>query len=212
MQTNIEPLKVGAVLFPEFELLDVYGPLEMLGLLRERVSITMLAEKPGEIPSGQGPKGVADVSLADVYGLDLLLVPGGWGTRTEVHNQPFLDLLRARAQEARFVASVCTGSALLARTGILDGKRATSNKLAFAWVTTQGPKVTWIREARWVEDGVIFTSSGVSAGMDMTLGLIERIFSRAVSINVARLAEYRWQDDSSIDPFAALAEAKQTVG
>src|SRR4026209_1345554 len=112
MQTNIEPLKVGAVLFPEFELLDVYGPLEMLGLLRERVSITMLAEKPGEIPSGQGPEGVADVSLADVYGLDLLLVPGGWGTRTEVHNQPFLDLLRARAQEARFVASVCTGSAL----------------------------------------------------------------------------------------------------
>ncbi len=149
METNAQALKIGAVIFPGFELLDIYGPLEMLGLLRDRVSITMLAERPGEVRSNQGPKGVADAALADVSDLDVLLVPGGWGTRTEVQNEPFLDALRARAKEARFVASVCTGSALLAKAGVLDGKKATSNKLSFDWVTTQGPNVIWIREARW---------------------------------------------------------------
>src|SRR5437773_1358539 len=123
----VEPLRIGAVLFPGFELLDVYGPLEMLGLLGDRVSITMLAETRGEVRSSHGPKGVADVSLADAPKLDVLLVPGGWGTRTQVQNVPFLDLLRTRAEQARFVATVCTGSALLAKTGFLDGKRATSN-------------------------------------------------------------------------------------
>jgi transcriptional regulator GlxA family with amidase domain len=205
MEVNAQPLKIGAVIFPGFELLDIFGPLEMLGMLREQVSITMLAEKPGEVRSNQGPKGVADAALADVSALDVLLVPGGWGTRTEVQNAPFLDLLRARAKEARFVASICTGSALLAKTGVLDGKRATSNKLAFDWVTSQGPNVIWIREARWVEDGNIYTSSGVSAGMDMTLGLIQRLFDRSMSLQIARWAEYSWHEDKTVDPFALPA-------
>jgi len=205
MDTNTQTLKVGAVLFPDFELLDVYGPLEMFGMLRVR--ITMLAERAGKIKSHQGPCGVAEVSLADAGAFDVLLVPGGQGTREEVRNPAFLDLLRARAGEARFVASVCTGSALLAKAGILDGRKATSNKLAFDWVSAQGPNVTWIREARWVEDGKFFTSSGVSAGMDMSLGLIQRIFGRDASVQVARLAEYTWHEDKAADPFARPARA-----
>ena len=202
MGEAIQPLKIGAVIFPGFELLDIYGPLEMLGLLRDRVSITMLGEKAGEIRSNQGPKGIADVSLADASGFDVLLVPGGSGTRVEVQNRPFLELLVTRAKEARLVASICTGSALLAKAGILDGKKATSNKLAFDWVTSQSPNVTWIKEARWVEDGRFFTSSGVSAGMDMTLGLIQRIFGRDTSLQITRFAEYVWNEDKSVDPFA----------
>ena len=202
MESNAQPLKIGAVIFPGFELLDIYGPLEMLGLLGDRVSITMLAENAGGVKSNQGPKGVADVGLAGATGLDVLLVPGGRGTRTEVQNPVFLKLLRARADEARFVASICTGSALLAKAGVLDGRKATSNKLAFDWVTAQGPDVQWIRAARWVEDGRFFTSSGVSAGMDMTLGLIQRIFGRESALQVARFAEYTWHEDKSIDPFA----------
>ena len=202
MKADNQRLKIGAVIFPDFELLDIYGPLEMLGILRDRVSITMLAEKTGEVRSNQGPRGVADAALTEMSGFDILLVPGGMGTRTEVQNLPFLKALRERADEARFVASICTGSALLAKAGILDGKNATSNKLAFDWVTTQGPNVKWIREARWVEDGRFFTSSGVSAGIDMTLGLIQRIFGREVSLQVACWAEYTWHDDKSVDPFA----------
>ncbi len=202
MATPTPPLKVGAMLFQDFELLDIYGPLELLGLLRDRVSITMLAEKPGEIRSNQGPKGVADVALADASGFDIVLVPGGWGTRAGVQDAPFLAELRRLADEARYVGSICTGSALLAKAGILDGKRATSNTLAFDWVTTQGPGVTWVRQARWVEDGKCFTSSGVSAGMDMTLGLIQVIFGRETSLQIARWAEYTWHEDKTVDPFA----------
>lgn len=204
METKTQPLKIGAVIFPDFELLDIYGPIELLGMLGDRVSITMLAEQVGEIKSNQGPKGVSDIPLADASKLDILLVPGGWGTRAGVQSVPFLKLLRKKAEESRFVASICTGSALLAKAGILDGKKATSNKMAFDWVETQGPKVNWIREARWVEDGKYFTSSGVSAGMDMTLGLIQRIFDRNTALQVARYAEYSWHEDSSDDPFASL--------
>jgi transcriptional regulator GlxA family with amidase domain len=204
MNTNPTPIKVGALLFAGFELLDVYGPLEMFGMLGERVRIVMLAEYPGNIQSNQGPLSVAEIALADAQHLDVLLVPGGMGTRREVTNQKFLDELKRQSGEARFVAGVCTGSALLAKAGVLDGKSATTNKRAFQWVREQGPKVNWIAEARWVEDGKFFTSSGVSAGMDMALGLIAQLFDREMSIQIANQAEYEWHLNSKWDPFAKL--------
>ncbi len=88
MAEEIKPLKIGAVIFPDFELLDIYGPLEMFGLLEERVSIQVFAERPGEIRSRQGPKGVADAALADASGIDVLLVPGGRGTRAGLRADP----------------------------------------------------------------------------------------------------------------------------
>ncbi len=194
-------MRVGAVIFPNFELLDIYGPLELLGTLHDRVSITMLAEETGAVKSNQGPQGFADESIYKATRINILLVPGGLGTRALIQNALFLDALRTHAANAQFIASVCTGSALLAKAGILDGKNATSNKLAFDWVATQGPNVNWIREARWVEDGNIFTSSGVSAGMDMTLSLIQHIFGGDMSVEVARQAEYIWNDDMTVDPF-----------
>ena len=98
--------------------------------------------------------------------------------------------------------SVCTGSALLAKAGLLDGLRATSNKRAFEWVMAQGPQVTWIRKARWVKDGRFWTSSGISAGIDMTLGLISHLLGRERSLEVARRAEYLWNEDRNDDPFS----------
>jgi transcriptional regulator GlxA family with amidase domain len=121
-----------------------------------------------------------------------------------VSSQPFLDELRRQSDRARFVATVCTGSGLLARTGALDGRAATSNKFAFKWAASQGPKVRWVASARWVEDGKFFTSSGVSAGMDMALGLIARVFGRETSLEVAQRAEYEWHEDRDWDPFAKL--------
>ena len=196
------PLQIGTLLFPGFELLDVFGPLEMFGLLGDRVQLSMLAEQVGEVRSAQGPRSVADATLADVSDLDVLLIPGGRGTRRLVEKPGFLEQLRERSRRSRHTASVCTGSALLARAGLLDGKRATTNKLSFDWVRTQGPAVNWVQKARWVEDGRFYTSSGVSAGMDMTLGLIGDLFDRTVSLEVARHAEYIWNEDKSDDPFA----------
>jgi transcriptional regulator GlxA family with amidase domain len=204
MSDTPEPLKVGALIFPGFELLDLFGPLEMFGMLRERASITMLAEEPGSVRSAQGPEAVAKEHLAGNHGLDILLIPGGIGTRKLAENAAFIAELRNQSEKARYVATVCTGSGLLARTGVLDGRRATSNKFSFNWATSQGPGVTWVRKARWVEDGKFFTSSGVSAGMDMTLGLIAHLLGRDVSVKVANYAEYTWHEDKDSDPFAEL--------
>jgi transcriptional regulator GlxA family with amidase domain len=198
------PIKVGALLFEGFELLDVFGPLEMFGMLKERASITVLAENAGSVRSFQGPSCIAECALAGDHGLDVLLIPGGMGTRREVANEPFLAQLRRQCEKARYVATVCTGSGLLARTGALDGRRATSNKFAFKWAASQGPNVTWVPSARWVEDGKFFTSSGVSAGMDMSLGLIGHLFGRETSVTIANWAEYEWHEDKDWDPFAAL--------
>ena len=173
-------------------------------MLRDHFEISMIAEQPGEVRSNAGPRTSVDITLADASGFDVLIVPGGWGTRAGVKRPDFLELLKARADEAKVVASVCTGSALLAKAGVLDGKRATSNKLAFDWVTSQGPNVKWVREARWVEDDKFFTSSGVSAGMDMTLGFIQHLHGRDTAVKVARWAEYTWHEDKSFDPFASI--------
>jgi putative intracellular protease/amidase len=192
---------VGVVLFEGFELLDVFGPLEMLG---GDMDIAVMAERAGPVASSQGPACVAEAAMADADAPDVLLVPGGFGTRREVANAAFLAELARLAGAARLVASVCTGSALLAKAGILDGKRATSNKRAFAWVASQGPRVDWVAQARWVEDGRFFTSSGVSAGMDMALGLLERMLGREASLGAAQAAEYEWHEDWQWDPFARL--------
>ncbi len=97
--------------------------------------------------------------------------------------------------------SVCSGSALLAKAGVLDGLRATSNKQFFAFAQSQSDKVRWIEEARWVEDGAFATSSGVSAGTDMALGIIARLYGRERADEIAARTEYEWQSDPARDPF-----------
>ena len=204
-QNTSSPIQVGAVLFEGFELLDLYGPLEMFGLLESEARITMMAEKAGPVKSAAGPSGMADATLAGSSGFDVLLIPGGIGTRTQMTNAPFLAELKRLAETSRLVATVCTGSFLLARTGLIDGRKATSNKRAFQLVKTNAPKVNWIARARWVEDGKYFTSSGVSAGMDMALAAIAKLRGREKSLEIASRAEYDWHEDSSWDPFATTA-------
>ncbi|HEY1848587.1 MAG TPA: DJ-1/PfpI family protein [Opitutaceae bacterium] len=196
------PIRVGALAFDGFELLDLFGPLEMLGRHWERFSFSILAETAGPVRSRQGPACVADRAFSGELGLDLLLVPGGMGTRTLVGNAAFLAELRKQCAAARIVASVCTGSALLAKAGVLDGLRATSNKYSFAWVKSQGPSVRWVPKARWVEDGKFLTSSGVSAGMDMALALVAKLLGRDAALEAADGAEYEWHEDPDWDPFA----------
>jgi transcriptional regulator GlxA family with amidase domain len=202
---NSPPIHVGAVLFDGFELLDFYGPLEMFGLLEGGAKITVVAEKAGPVRSSGGPCGIAETTMAGSGGFDVLLIPGGIGTRKEITNAQFLVELKRLAEASRIVTTVCTGSLLLAMTGLIDGCKATSNKRVFQLVRTSAPKVNWIAKARWVEDGKYFTSSGVSAGMDMALGVIAKLCGRETSLQIARRAEYEWHDDSSWDPFAAIA-------
>lgn len=195
---------IAVVLFDEFELLDVFGPLEMFGMVPDSFEICMVAERTGEVASRQGPKSVVEHGFSEGRQYDIVLVPGGKGTRTEVDNQTLLAWLRKQSSGAEYVTSVCTGSAILARAGVLDGVRATTNKRAFTWATAQGDKVNWQKEARWVEDGKFFTSSGVSAGMDMSLALIAKLLGQATAEEVATWTEYEWHPDAGWDPFAKV--------
>ena len=202
---------LGVVLFEGFELLDVFGPLEMFGLAADHFEICLISQTGGVVASSQGPKSVCDDSFNTAPAIDVLLVPGGIGTRGEVNNPVMLDWLKERSQQAELVASVCTGSALMAKAGVLDGLRATSNKLAFAWAASQSEKVQWQQQARWVEDGKVFTSSGVTAGIDMSLAVIAKLVSLQAAEDAAKFAEYSWQRDANCDPFASVVGVSESA-
>lgn len=196
--------RLGVLIFPGFELLDAYGPLEMWGNLRGKIEIVMVATEAGPVASAQGPKTVADFSLADCPKLDLILVPGGVGAIQMSGNAEALDWLRQRSAEAEITMSVCNGASILAASGLLDGRRATTNKAYWGLATAPGPNVDWVKQARWVDAGDIVTSSGVSAGIDMSLHVIERLFGENTATRLADMTEYEWHRDPTWDPFAKM--------
>lgn len=204
------PRQLGALLYPGFEMLDYFGPLEMFSVVGSAiVQIHTVAEGPEPVAAAIGAEGaigprvVPDHTFAGAPHFDILLVPGGMGTLEALENENLLAFLRERTAAADIVASVCTGSALLARAGLLDGHRATSNKQFFALASTQSDRVRWIEAARWVEDGKFFTSSGVSAGMDMALAIIKKLWGEDTAETTASYAEYTWQRDPDHDPFVS---------
>jgi transcriptional regulator GlxA family with amidase domain len=197
------PRQIAVVVFEGFELLDVFGPLEMFGVLPDHFRITLIGPASGPVRSAQGPNAIAQHSYRDAPPAEVVLVPGGIGTRRLVTDQEFLEWLAQWASSAELITSVCTGSALLAAAGLLDGYRATSNKRAFAWAREQGPDVDWVAQARWVEDRNRWTSSGVAAGMDMSLALIARLHGDRLAESVADGVELEWHRDPALDPFAA---------
>jgi putative intracellular protease/amidase len=203
MESSNETYRIGVVLFPGFELLDVFGPLEMFGVLRDEFDIVLIGPAVGPVASAQGPSVLAEVTYADASITDIVLVPGGIGTRRLVEDSTFLEWLNVWASPATLVASVCTGSGLLAAAGLLDGYRATSNKRAFEWASSQGALVTWVPEARWVEDRDRWTSSGVAAGIDMALALIAHLLGEDRATTLADRVEYEWHRDATWDPYAA---------
>lgn len=208
MNTPTRPLTLGVVLYPGFELLDVFGPLEMFNSVgRDRLITHIVAQQAGPVAAGSvadgptGPKVIAEFGFDDAPPLDLLLIPGGIGTFPELENAKLMTFLRERSGAAQITTSVCSGSALLAKAGVLDGHRATSNKQYFSLATAQSAAVDWVTEARWVDDGAVVTSSGVSAGIDMALAVIARLFGADTADAIAVGTEYTWHRDADVDPF-----------
>jgi transcriptional regulator GlxA family with amidase domain len=134
--------------------------------------------------------------------LDVLIIPGGHGTREELG--PLLDWLRKVYPSLKYIFTICTGSWLTARAGILDGKRATSNKAAFAEAAKTWTNVKWVKQARWVVDGNIWTTSGVSAGIDGMLALIGETYGEETAEKITNVMEYERHRDPSWDPFAEI--------
>lgn len=199
---TMKPLKIGILLFNDFELLDVCGPAEMFGSLPNYFNLLLISEHQGLVPSHQQVTLTADYSFTDELELNVLLIPGGMGTRKEINNIKLIEWIKQQAQAVELITSVCTGAALLAKAGVLDHRRATSNKRAFDWVKQQGRLVRWVDAARWVDDGNIITSSGVAAGIDMSLHVIEKLVGRETALDVANQTEYQWNQDAELDPFA----------
>ena len=195
------------LLFNEFETLDVFGPVEVFGRLEEISKISFVSLQGGTIVSSQQVPVVTEnlhsLSLKPKY---ILLIPGGAGTRKEISNEELVNEVKRLAGRSQFILSVCTGAVLLAKSGLLDFKMATTNKRVYNWVTQQGPDVKWVKKARWVKDGNIYTSSGVSAGIDMTHGFIADHFGIEAAKNIAKGIEYIWNPDSKNDIFAELYE------
>ncbi len=201
MGKNAKVRTLGAIVYKDFELLDLYGPLEMFGNLKSEIDIVIVAEHDRPVASFQGPQTVVEYDYQSCPPLDLVLLPGGFGTLSELENQATQSFLRTTVPMTEVCMSVCTGSWLLAKAGLLEGLRATSNKMYFKIATQQGEYVKWIPKARWVQDGCMFTASGVSAGMDMSLAVIAKLFGKNKAMEIANLTEYIWNPDADEDPF-----------
>lgn len=192
---------VNVVVFDGFEPLDVFGPFDVF-THTDAVGVRIFSlDGPGATVSEGGAR-VEALGPEEIDPRGVLLIPGGSGTRALVGDGRWLSSLRRLAAQSSQVLTVCTGSALLAAAGALDGRRATSNDLAFDWVVGTGERVDWIKEARWVVDGKFRTSSGISAGIDMALDYVEDTCGPEAADKVSAQMEYIRNRESGYDPFA----------
>ncbi|MEM9797983.1 MAG: DJ-1/PfpI family protein [Pseudomonadota bacterium] len=197
--------RMAALVFPGFQTLDYFGPIEMLGGFRDEIEVITVAATLDPVPSRHGQRIVPDRALSAGTDYELLFIPGGDSALVAAEDAELMAWIRTVSTRAECVMAVCTGSVLLGMTGMLDGRRATTNKLDFKDTVPLAPKVDWVTPARWVEDGKFFTSSGVSAGMDMALAVAARLFGRNRAEDMAVGCEYIWNGDADVDPFAERA-------
>lgn len=228
-----KPVNFGIVVFPAFQALDAFGPLDALNLLSRSYDMNLytIAEtldpvstklipgaqkQPGAIPA-TGPEELASDfgqailpthTFENCPPLDVLIVPGGQGTRY-VGIRSAIDFVRDRFPELQYLITVCTGSGVAARAGVLDGRRATTNKISWESTIALRPEVDWVHRARWVQDGNVWTSSGISAGIDVTFAWIGAVYGKDVAKNVAKRMEYTPVEDADDDPFADLSSSKK---
>lgn len=193
-------MDINFLLFDDFETLDVFGPVEILGRLQE-YELHFISINGGVVKSRQGTE-IVTQSVNEMNSGGILVIPGGQGTRVLVNDLSYVEALYKMASCAKYCLAICTGSALLAKTGVLDGRKATSNKRAFDWVKSVNTNVDWVQKARWVVDGKFYTSSGVSAGMDMSLGFVADIVDIKTAEEIAYAIEYVWNSDKRNDSFA----------
>lgn len=215
------PVNFGIVVFPAFTPLDVFGPLDMLNgfSLQQHMNLSIIASTLDPVTSKLRNHNVAKSNFAQSIvpthtfanppaDLDVLFVPGGAGTRAvnspypELRLTELIDYIRDVYPSLKYLVSVCTGAQLVAQAGVLDGRNATTNKNAFVATAKYGPKTYWVAKSRWVRDGNVYTSSGVTAGIDATLQFIEDIWGEDRANNIADGAEHIRISDPSNDPFA----------
>ena len=199
--------RVGIVLFEDVEVLDFCGPFEVFSATRvneekrrEQPSpfeVLLIAERPGPVTTTGGMKVLPQHAFDDCPHLDIVVSPGGLGTWNELKNPRMLEWLRARAAEAETVTAVCTGSMLLGAVGLLDGRHATTHWRALDWMRDSFPSVTVEYGKHFVKDGRVFTSAGISAGIDMALTVVADYFGGEIARATARHMEYPYPESDA---------------
>lgn len=188
---------VAILIFDEVEVLDFCGPFEVFSVTGRRLSekpfeVYTVAEKAEPVLARNGLSVNPRYTLADCPPSDILLIPGGQGTRREMHNQILIEWIKERAAGAELVLSICTGALLLAKAGLLDGLAATTHHGAMNLLRETAPRTTIQPEKRFVDNGRIMTSAGVSAGIDLSFHVIAKLLGDEVAQETARQMEYNW--------------------
>ncbi len=195
-------MNVGILIFDDVEVLDFCGPFEVFSVAAK------LGQEDGKEPpftaftlaeraNGQPIRCAGGLLVQAQYGLDdhppidLLVVPGGWGTRREVDNPRLIAWIRAQSERAQLTASVCTGAFLLGRAGLLEGRQVTTHWASIERLRKSLPNATVLEDIRYVDEGPIVTSAGISAGIDMALHLVGRLQGDDLARQTARQMEYR---------------------
>lgn len=194
---------VAILLFDDVEVLDAAGPFEVFAVTDELsgyqlFQVQTVALVPGSVRARNGLQFVPDHTLESAPAPDILIVPGGSGSRALLQKPDLLDWLRYHAQRAEVVASVCTGARLLARAGLLDGLRATTHYENIAELAALAPAATLVADRRFVDHGRIATSAGIAAGIDLSLHLVARLHGHETAEKTARYMEYHWRNDGGL--------------
>ena len=201
---------VGILLFDDVEVLDFAGPFEVFSRTRlvagaesrrsddsAPFTVFTVARTTAPVTAIGGLRVLADFAWDGAPPIDILVVPGGFGTRALLGDEATLAWVRGAASRASVVTSVCTGALVYARLGLLEGRRATTHWAALDLLATIDPTITVDRAARVVTDGII-TSAGVSAGIDMAFDVVERLCGRTVADETAHYIEFKRSETSSL--------------
>ena len=198
--------RLGIVIFDEIEVLDFCGPFEVFSVTRlneERrredaspFEILLISQSSQPVKTTGGMKVIPDVTFDHCPPLDILVVPGGWGTRREMNNQAMLSFVRTRASEVETLASVCTGALILGNAGLLDGLCATTHWRALQTLQELFPKVTVDSKSNVVKAGKVITSAGISAGIDMALLVVAQHYGEGIARATARHMEYTFPENN----------------
>ncbi len=194
---------VGILVFEDVEVLDFCGPFEVFSVAHDPnvpeeeecklYDVHIIAEHGDIVSCRNGLLVKPHFTVEEHPPLDIVVIPGGRGTRRERENPRILDWIAAQAAAVELTTSVCTGAFLLAANGLLDGKSATTHWGGIDWLRDHHPAITVRDDQRWVDEGNIITSAGVSAGIDMALHIIDRQHGHDIALQTARHMEYTWQ-------------------
>lgn len=197
LQSNNQKRRVCIVIFDEVEVLDFCGPFEVFSVTGGRQGLTpfevcTVAEENGAVKARGGLSVNPAYSFENCPRPDILLVPGGMGTRREMNNPGMLGWLTRNAEGAELILSVCSGALVLAKAGLLHGLSATTHHCALDELRAIDPDIAVDSEKRFIDNGRVIVSAGISAGIDMSLHVVARLLGKEQALETARYMEYQW--------------------